>query len=425
MLQVWLRAQGSPLAVWHTETQQWQTVNGWQQLQDTYHRYKTNSQPSLCLYFPSTHVLQVTTTLAASQLKQLGTTGKQYLFEELSIAPVEQLVVRQGVAAYAESHTLYALAQSDIELWQKSATLAGFRITTMLPDFLLLPIPDEGAQGAGQQLVLYQDQYTTLIRQSETQGMAVSYLPLIFEQRQQLSEICVLPTIPCTGVEGVQSETFESAAIATETAALIAEQQILLTPLSITATPISIPERHALNFFSASSDSAVSAHLRIAVMVAMVALILQITADGLQSYRYSVATTKTQTAIAAQYQSWFPDEPLNARLKIKTQIQPKLRHESQASAPHIAVLARIVPLIKQSALHAQTLEMQADAVSFTLIAPDRDSLDTFTSTLIAQGLTANLQRVNSTEQGQFSGQITVTVKDNNANTATDNSLAAS
>ena len=53
--------------------------------------------------------------------------------------------------------------------------------------------------------------------------------------------------------------------------------------------------------------------------------------------------------------------------------------------------------------------MQPSALSFTLIAPDRGSLDQFTSTLIAQGIDAKLAQVNSTEQGQFSGQITVAV----------------
>ena len=75
----------------------------------------------------------------------------------------------------------------------------------------------------------------------------------------------------------------------------------------------------------------------------------------------------------------------------------------------MATLARLSPLIKQSSLHAQALVMQPSALSFTLIAPDRGSLDQFTSTLVAQGIDAKLAQVNSTEQGQFSGQITVAV----------------
>ena len=66
--------------------------------------------------------------------------------------------------------------------------------------------------------------------------------------------------------------------------------------------------------------------------------------------------------------------------------------------------------------------MEPRLLSFTLIAPDRNSLDQFTSTLTAQGVAATLERVDSNEQGQFSGQVTVNVTDDSA---TSNGLAAS
>lgn len=438
MLHVWIRAQHSPLAVWHADAKEWQSVSGWQQLYDIYGNGK-NSHTSLCLYFPSSHLLQIDTSLNAAQLKQLGNTGKQYLFEETSLAPVEQLAIRQISDTHA--HHLYALAESDIQAWQQSAALVGLSIHALLPDFLLLPVPEEGA---GQQVVLYQDQYTALLRQSQRQGLAVSYLPLIFERLPHLSEVCVLPSIQSndhtsvnspadafndvadnnvnlqkTGLESATESTLDLN-IATETAALLAEQQILLTPLSTVPMPIEAPERHALNFFVKSSDSQLSPYLRVAMMVALSALVLQMATDGLQIYRYNIATNATQTAVAAQYQSWFPDEVLNTnRTKLQVQMQPKLRSDSQETASHLAVLARISPLIKQSSLHAQALVMQPTALSFTLIAPDRGSLDQFASTLTGQGIAASLERVNSNEQGQFSGQITVNIANESA--ATDSS----
>ncbi|AMN49796.1 type II secretion system protein GspL [Psychrobacter sp. P2G3] len=433
MLHVWIRAQHSPLAVWHADAKEWQSVSGWQQLYDIYGNSRS-SHTSLCLYFPSSHLLQVDTKLNAAQLKQLGSTGKQYLFEETSLAPVEQLAVRQISDTHA--HHLYALAESDIEAWKQSAALVGLSINALLPDFLLLPIPEEGA---GQQVVLYQDQYTALLRQSQRQGLAVSYLPLMFERLPHLSEVCLLRSIQSTVKTTVSSpadafnnmvdnhvdlqktvlepatESTLDSNIATETAALLTEQQILLTPLSTVPMPIETPERHALNFFVKSSDTQLSPYLRVAMMVALSALVLQMATDGLQIYRYNIATDATQTAIAAQYQSWFPDEVLNtSRTKLQVQMQPKLRSDSQESASHLAVLARISPLIKQSSLHAQALVMEPTALSFTLIAPDRGSLDQFASTLTGQGIAANLERVNSNEQGQFSGQITVNIENDPA-----------
>ena len=431
MLHVWLRAQHSPLAVWHEDSQHWQLVEGWQQLQDIYSRYKANSQKAICLYFPSTHMLQVDTELNSTQLKQLGSSGKQYLFEETSLTPVEQLAIRQ--MSHNNTHHLYALAQSDIELWQQSAKLAGMNIVALLPDFLLLPLPEEGA---GQQITLYQDKETVLLRQSLYQGMAVSYLPLIFERFPHLSEVLIVPAIEDTVYDtGYVSDIIATDIIMTDnelanrteiensiaagsftaiTADMIAEHQLLLTTLVTTPKPLDNAERHALNFFVKSTDSQLSPYLRVALMVALSALVLQMATDAVQWYQYNEATTATKTEIATQYQSWFPNEPLSTRTKLQVQLEPKLRSDSQAPASHMAVLSRISPLIKQSSLKAQALVMQPSALSFTLIAPDRGSLDQFTATLVAQGLTAKLEQVNGNEQGQFSGQVTVNVIENNS-----------
>ena len=431
MLHVWLRAQHSPLAVWHEDSQHWQLVEGWQQLQDIYSRYKANSQKAICLYFPSTHMLQVDTELNSTQLKQLGSSGKQYLFEETSLTPVEQLAIRQ--MSHNNTHHLYALAQTDIELWQQSAKLAGMNIVALLPDFLLLPLPEEGA---GQQITLYQDKETVLLRQSLYQGMAVSYLPLIFERFPHLSEVLIVPAIDnAVYVTSDVSDIIATDIITTDnelanrteiensitagsftaiTADMIAEHQLLLTTLVMMPKRLDNAERHALNFFVKSTDSQLSPYLRVALMVALSALVLQMATDAVQWYQYNEATTATKTEIATQYQSWFPNEPLSTRTKLQVQLEPKLRSDSQAPASHMAVLSRISPLIKQSSLKAQALVMQPSALSFTLIAPDRGSLDQFTATLVAQGLTAKLEQVNGNEQGQFSGQVTVSIVDNNS-----------
>ena len=430
MLHVWLRAQHSPLAVWHEDSQHWQLVEGWQQLQDIYSRYKANSQKAICLYFPSTHMLQVDTELNSAQLKQLGASGKQYLFEETSLTPVEQLAIRQ--MSHNNTHHLYALAQTDIELWQQSAKLAGMNIVALLPDFLLLPLPEEGA---GQQITLYQDKETMLLRQSLYQGMAVSYLPLIFERFPHLSEVLIVPAIGdigkmdnivadahdvsgaddgLTNLNVVAQPNIPAGGFTAITAAMIAEYKLLLTTLVTPPKPLDNLERHALNFFVKSTDSQLSPYLRVALMVALSALVLQMATDAVQWYQYNEASTATKTEIATQYQSWFPNEPLSTRTKLQVQLQPKLRSDGQAPASHMAALSRISPLIKQSSLKAQALVMQPSALSFTLIAPDRGSLDQFTATLVAQGLTAKLEQVNGNEQGQFSGQVTVNVLENSS-----------
>ena len=410
MLHVWLRGQHSPLLVWQVEHKTWQSYTDWQQLREAV------SDQSVCLYFPSQHVQQLPTDLTPAQLKQLGELGKQYLFEEISLTPAEQLTVREyhsGPSNQPLTAPLYATSRSDIAGWLQSAQLGNFSIVALLPDFLLLPVP---ADGIGQQLNLYQDRQTTLIRQSEAQGMAVSYLPLVIERLAHLSEICVIAPVEAVneGASEIQGRAFDqSQALAASLAAIQeslpaqASVDLILTPLAVTPTPIAAPERHPLNFYAKPSNLKLSPYLKVTMMVAVAALVFQLSADALQWYHYKRATAATKEAISAQYQAWFPEERLSAKNTIQLSLAPKLVTSSSAQSPHLALLNRIAPLIKQSSLTAQSLEIEPNALSFTVIGSNRDSLDKFASTLSAQGIQASLGRVSNSEQDKVAGQVTI------------------
>lgn len=397
MLHVWFRGQQSPLAVWHLDERRWHLVDSWQQLYDI---YGIHGAPAITLYFPSQHLLHVESTLTSAQIKQLGMTGQQYLFEELFLGSVDKLSVRQFSG---EPTQLYAIDQSDIEAWQQSAALVGLNITAMLPDFLLLPIPETATADAPDltALTLYQDNATTLSRQMDAQGLAVNFLPLLLSRLPSQTVINVLSPIDTD--DGVASNSMQA-----KTITLIEQQGFLVNLLPIYPEPVLIPERHALNFFAKKSRAVLSPYLKTAIMVALVAWVLQFAANGIEWLRYQDAAARTQIATAAQYQAWFPNEPLNPRGLLQTQLAPKLRQNSLDANASIAVMTQVSPLIKQSSLTAAALVMAPDAVMLTLIAPDRGSLDGFMSNLSAQGLSANLEQVNNTEQNQVLGNVRIT-----------------
>jgi len=412
VLQVWLRGQHSPLLVWQGGSQTWQSYADWQQLREAV------SEQSVCLYFPSQHVQQLPTDLTPAQLKQLGEAGKQYLFEEISLIPAEQLSVREihtGPSNQPLTAPLYATGRNDIAAWLHSAQLGNFSIVALLPDFLLLPVP---VDGIGQQLNLYQDRQTTLIRQSEGQGMAVSYLPLVIERLPHLSEICVMAPVD-TGHDSASDSHDDGSdntdAVAASLVAIKnslsaqASADLILTPLAVPPIPITAPERHPLNFYAKPSSLKLSPYLKVTMMVAVAALVFQLSADALQWYHYKQATAATKQAMAAQYQAWFPEERLSAKNTIQLSLQPKLVTSNAADSPHTALLNRIAPLIKQSSLTAQALEMDPNTLSFTVIGDNRDSLDKFASTLSAQGIEASLGRVTNSEQDKVAGQVTIAV----------------
>jgi len=405
VLHVWLRGQHSPLLLWQAAQKTWQEYADWQQVRDA------TSEQSVCLYFPSQYVQQLQTELTPTQLKQLGETGKQYLFEEISLIPAEQLSIREihnGPSNQPLTAPLYATGRNDIAAWLQSAQLGNFSIVALLPDFLLLPVP---VDGIGQQLNLYQDRHTTLIRQSEVQGMAVSYLPLVIERLPHLSEICVIAAVDAV----IDSDNDNMDAVAASLAALknsLPEQasaDIILTPLAVSPMPVANAERHSLNFYAKPSSLKLSPYLKVTMMVAVAALVFQLSADALQWYHYKQATAATKQATAAQYQAWFPEERLSPKNSIQLSLEPKLTTNNAAESQHIALLNRIAPLIKQSALTAQALEIEPTTLSFTVVGDNRDSLDKFASTLSAQGIEASLGSVNNSEQDKVAGQVTVNI----------------
>lgn len=441
MLQVWLRRQHSPLLVWDSTLKTWQSHLDWLQLRDAL------GEQSVYLYFPSWHIQQLSSELSSAQLKQLGVTGKQYLFEETSLTPVDQLSIRELNSALGNQ--LFAVSQNDIDAWQQSALLGGFTISALLPDFLLLPVPTEGA---GQQLSLYQDSQTTLVRQSETQGMAASYLPLLIERLPHLSEINVL-AVADTGTDAESSLTTKATidnltdphreiddsnlsqvaipegdllssvgdstqlslnkavtskdTLQTQIAENQGAQDIVITQLTTPPMPISAPERHALNFFVKPANFNLSPYLKVTIMVALAALVFQLSADALQWYRFNQATAATKLATTAQYDAWFPNEPLSPTNDLQVQLQPKLTSAGTAGSEHLALLLRISPLIKQSSLAAQSLVIEPTMLSFTIVGDNRDSLDKFAKSLTAQGIDASLGSVNNSDQDKVAGQVTI------------------
>ncbi|GAA0319707.1 type II secretion system protein GspL [Psychrobacter aestuarii] len=390
MLQVWLRTQHSPLLVWHVDAQEWHPVDNWQQLHDI---YGTHGQKGVCLYFPSAHALHVSSVLSPAQLKQLGVSGQQYLFEELSISAPSTLVVRRSAADTDAMQHLYALTDIDIAAWEQGLALVGLHLQALLPDFLLLPAPE---LMDGTEVTLYQDMDTTVFRQSMAVGGALSYAPLLLEQLPTLQSIAMLPNS-----EGITRDD-------TVLTALM-QLPVQLSERYVSPSPITLPERHALNFFAKTHSSALSPYLRVALMVALAALVLQMATDAAQLYRYHQATEATKAATAEQYQAWFPNERLNPKTKLQAQVQPKLRQSATTQSAHMTMLARVSPVLKQSAVTAQTLNVQPAAIQMQLIAPNRQSLDDLVATLGTQGINAQLQQVNAAEAGAVNGEVQVLI----------------
>lgn len=388
MQHIWLRNQHSPLMVWQPKTKTWQSVANWQLIKDTF------GTDGICLYFPTRHLLQIETPLTQAQLKQLGNTGQQYLFEDIALTPIEQLKIRH--LHHNKTNYLYAIAQQHSDQWQKSIELVGLSPIALIPDFLLLPDYLDP-----QQISLYQDSQTSLIRQTQYQGMAVNHLPLTLERLTWIDQIHLITSIDPTAQNDPQHLAQQNW--------LTTQTQLTLTPSNQIPTPLDTPDKHPLNFFKKTTQIAYSSHLKTAIIIASLALITQLLVDTAQWYRYRQANQNLQTAIATQYQTYFPEETYSPRLTLTQQMGNKLNPTQTNQASKTQLMESLSRLIRQQSLTAQSLKIDPNQLTLKIIAPNRSELDQLTKTLNAQGLSAQLGGIENLENGELIGQIKITL----------------
>lgn len=407
---------------------------------------KDHPNADVCLYIPSTSVLQLPQWLSSKRCQQLGESGMRYLFEEMTLTPVEQLQIKSW--SVGNLHQLFALPQAQIEQWQYATELVGLKLVALLPDYLLLPIPKMGQRS----VYLYFDKQTLLMRRSVSHGGAIGYLPLMVQQwlanqdnqdndvadvdddlltshvnhstqpnhvnDEQLDNVYVISS------SGLMASNDDDATWHTTVEQMgnrhgwqeginqLLHHGIAVHGSQATLTPVAQPIQHSLNFYHIKRTSIASPYLKTAIMVMMVALALQLMVDALQIQQYSTASQATQTAIREQYQAWYPNERLNNRTQLQTQLSPKLINTAGQNDATSTQMQQISALLRQSDVVASVLNIQPEQIEMTVLANNRQSLDTLVANLQQAGMNANLGTVSNVTVSD------VTVSDATVNTTT-------
>lgn len=380
VIHIWLPSPTAPLRIWQETSQDWQIAENWQELATVIGlQHPKNKQT--CLYFPSMLLLHSQPNLTVNQLKQLGETGRQYLFEEISIGSVEDLQIKT-----LNANNLYALHASDRDQWTHSATLAGLNIVAMLPDFCLLNRDKLADNTDNNTAIFYQDNATQLLQTNQREGFAVPHLPLflhkLLQQNSEKWQILLTGNID-------EKLTHE----------LDLLENINYKLIHDLPKPLSEPQRHVLNFAIAKKNQRVPPYAKVIGSVAVVALLLTFLLDGLRIYHYQKATEQTKTLLKQQYEQWFPNERFNPRLKIDKQIADKLINQQGTDNGLMTVLASIQPILQQNQITAKQLNYQNNQLHLQLIAKDSDSLNRAMSALTAQGVVAKLGTVTPNATG--------------------------
>lgn len=378
MIHIWLSNPHAPLRIWQDTSQSWQIAENWQEIA-TLINLQNPKDKSACLYFPSMYVLHTKPALASNQLKALGDSGRRYLFEDISIASIDDLQVKQ-----TEQNHLYALHRSDGDTWVQSASLAGVSVVALLPDFLLLNalLADDHTPS------FYQDKTTQLLLIDNSFGTAVTDIGLTYHELKQ--QDTTIDKLNLTGQIG--EKTLQTLDLLTD---LTYESQKTLPK------PIANPTRHALNFAIVKQQSKFPPYLKVISAVAIFAIVLSFVIDGLRIYHYQKATLQTKEQIKLQYNQWFPNETFNNRLNIERLLSGKLINQTgdTTGSNVLTVMTSIQPVLQQHQITAKQLNFQNNQLQLQLIAQNNDSLNQAINALNTQGIQAKLGTITPSEQG--------------------------
>lgn len=442
MIHIWLDAQQNKFRVWDSQSTRWFWIDSLSELNTA--TFIKAGEEDICLYLPTQKVLSLDNELSIAQIKQLGDSGQQYLFEDLSLMPVESLNVRY--MSHGTNRYFYALSEAEIEQWQQSAVLAGYKLVALLPDFLLLPVPDKDLQ---QQVVLCQfnqtpvlnrqnssnldvnnlnqdhpnpDVYDTsdsntarfLARFNEAQGVEIGHSSLLSRLLNNIEEIVYIDSAHLTQLELTQVEKDTklkpSALNHTPLQLLADERGIVITPSAMKVTPVSNPVKHDLNFVELSRSRLASPHLMMAAGVLVAALVVQVGADALQWYQYEKAASQTQQAIEEQFSSWFSGERLNPKVDVTAQVKPRLIADESQQQQQLSLMNQVAPLIKQSQVVAKSLQWDENNIVLVVQGENRAGIDQLQQGLIEQGLTANLGSVTPAADNQVNGEFRIALE---------------
>ncbi len=161
MLYIWMpEADGAWL---------WSIGNDWQSasnLEQLIHELQPFQGQEAVVYFSSRNIQLIQQKISKQHVKQLGPDGIRYLLEEYVTLPIDQMQIVHHFKA-PDSLTVMGVALSSLQLWQQSLSLLPIKLIALLPDFLLLPVPQPD------QIILANVHQHTLARTHEFAGASI------------------------------------------------------------------------------------------------------------------------------------------------------------------------------------------------------------------------------------------------------------
>ncbi|CAB1214185.1 type II secretion system protein GspL [Acinetobacter bouvetii] len=365
MLYLWMpEANG----VW-----QWSTGEHWSQASSLEHLIQETQAyhgREAVVFFPSRDVQMLQQTLAKAQYKKLGAEGVKYLLEEFVVLPIDSMKVLHHFQNPDQLFIL-GMANSTVETLQHALSLIPVKIISLLPDFLILPVPEAG------QTVIANVSGRLLVRENEFMGNSVDDLALFldYQPEGQRYKIC--------NFTAEQMQSLE---------AMLTQEQIESFHYELPA--LKKAHNHPFNILpKAKNSQGIFGYWKACAAVLVAALMVQFSYDATRWYKYKQVADQTAVQAVDQYKYWFGPNSRVTEQNLKSQFESHLRLNKSANTQALQLLSRIGPVLMQNQIVANRIAYDASILNMELKANSAAALQNLTQQLNQQGFKVELGNI--------------------------------
>ena len=328
------------------------------------------------VFFPSRHVQILQQSMSKVQYKKMGQEAIKYLLEEYVILPVDAMKVLHHFQQ-PDQLSVLGISNSTVETMQHILNLLPVKVEALLPDFLVLPVPEEN------QRVLAELAGRLLVRESEYVGHSVDDLSLYLDYQPKDVNYKV------SNLNDAQLRSLE---------AVVTHDQVESFQYSL--SQLKKAKQHPFNVLpKAKSDTPVSGYWKACAAVFLGILVLQFSYDAVRWYQYKKIANQTASQAIDQFKYWFGQNyPVNEQ-NIKSQFEGQMRLSQVANTQAFDLISRVGPVLMQNQIIAQRVSYDTSSLNMDLQANSSDALSTLTRQLTQQGFKVELGNVQANGTG--------------------------
>lgn len=365
MLYLWMpEANG----VW-----QWSTGESWypaSSLEHLIQETQAHHGEEAIVFFPSRDAQMLQQTLAKSQYKKMGVEGVKYLLEEFVVLPIDSMKVLHHFQN-PDQLVILGVANSTVEILQHALSLIPVKVISLLPDFLILPIPDAG------QAVIANVSGRLLVRENEFMGNSVDDLALFLDYQPQGHRYKV------SNFTAEQMQSLE---------AMLTHEQIESFHYEVPV--LKKAKAHPFNILpKAKNSTGVAGYWQACAAVLLAALMIQFSYDATRWYKYRKVADQTALQAIDQYKYWFGQSSRVTEQNLKSQFESHVRLNKSANTQALQLLSRVGPVLMQNQIVANRINYDTSVLNMELKANSATALQTLTQQLNQQGFKVELGNI--------------------------------